>query len=212
MSIYESGLDRNPANHQPLTPLSFLKRAARVWPERTAVIHGDLPPQLRGALCTLARLASALTLLGVGRGDTVAVILPNIPAMLEAHYGVPMLGAVLNTINTRLDAATIAFQIDHGEAKVLIVDREFAALGQAALALATRKPILVECDDREFPMRPSRRRAPSPRMNTRRSSPWAIPPSTGSGRRTNGTRSRSTTPPARRATRRASSIRTAAPT
>ncbi len=154
MSIYESGLDRNPANHQPLTPLSFLKRAARVWPERTAVIHGDLRRSYAELYARSRRLASALTLLGVGRGDTVAVILPNIPAMLEAHYGVPMLGAVLNTINTRLDAATIAFQIDHGEAKVLIVDREFAALGQAALAMATRKPILVECDDREFPHAP----------------------------------------------------------
>jgi fatty-acyl-CoA synthase len=151
MSIYERGLDRNPANHQPLTPLSFLKRAARVWPERTAVIHGGLRRSYAELYARARRLASALSILGVGRGDTVAVILPNIPAMLEAHYGVPMLGAVLNTINTRLDAATIAFQIDHGEAKVLIVDREFAALGQAAIALSTNKPILVECDDREFP-------------------------------------------------------------
>ncbi len=151
MSIYEHGLDRNPANHQPLTPLSFLKRAARVWPERTAVIHGEMRRSYADLYARARRLASALAGLGIGRGDTVAVILPNIPAMLEAHYGVPMLGAVLNTINTRLDAATVAFQIDHGEAKVLIVDREFAALGQAALALAKNKPILVECDDREFP-------------------------------------------------------------
>ncbi len=100
MSIYERGLDRNPANHQPLTPLSFLKAPARVWPERTAVIHGALRRSYADLYARSRRLASALAMLGVGRGDTVAVILPNIPAMLEAHYGVPMLGAVLNTINT----------------------------------------------------------------------------------------------------------------
>ncbi len=129
MSIYERGLDRNPANHQPLTPLSFLKRAARVWPERTAVIHGNL----RRSYADLYAVAPAR--LGAdparrrpwGHGGGHFA---EHPAMLEAHYGVPMLGAVLNTINTRLDAATIAFQIDHGEAKVLIVDREFAALGR----------------------------------------------------------------------------------
>jgi len=147
MSIYANGLDRNPANHQPLTPLSFLKRAAKVWPQRTAIIHGDLRLSYAAFYARTRRLASALAARGIGQGDTVAAILPNTPAMLEAHYGVPMIGAVLNAINTRLDAATVAFQLDHGEAKLLIVDREFAGLAQAALRLSARKPALIEVDD-----------------------------------------------------------------
>jgi fatty-acyl-CoA synthase len=154
MSIYETGLDRNPANHQPLTPLSFLARAAKVWPERTAVIHGASRMDYRAFYARCRRLASALAARGIGKGDTVAVLFANTPAMLEAHYAVPMTGAVLNTMNTRLDAATIAFQLDHGEAKLFMVDREFAPLAQAALALAARRPMLVEHDDPEFPHPP----------------------------------------------------------
>jgi len=154
MSIYARGLDRNPANFQPLTPLSFLKRAARVWPGRTAIVHGALRVDYRQFYARSRRLASALAALGVAKGDTVAVLFANTPAMLEAHYGVPMLGAVLNTINTRLDAATVAFQLDHGEAKLLIVDREFAALAQAALRLSSRQPMLIEYDDVQFPHPP----------------------------------------------------------
>jgi fatty-acyl-CoA synthase len=151
MSIYERGLARNPANYQPLTPLSFLTRAAKVWPERIAVIHGGLRMDYATFHDRCRRLASALAAQGVGKGDTVAVLLANTPAMLEAHYAVPMLGAVLNTMNTRLDAATIAFQLEHGEAKLLIVDREFAALAQAALALSANRPPLIAHDDPEFP-------------------------------------------------------------
>ncbi|MGL4242963.1 MAG: AMP-binding protein, partial [Beijerinckiaceae bacterium] len=151
MSIYERGLDRNPANFQPLTPLSFLARAAKVWPDRTAIIHGASRVDYRTFYSRCRRLASALRARGIGKNDTVAVLFANTPAMLEAHYGVPMAGAVLTTLNTRLDAATIAFQIDHGEAKLLIVDREFAPLAQAALKLAANKPDLVEYDDPEFP-------------------------------------------------------------
>ncbi len=154
MSIYTTGLDRNPANFQPLTPLSFLQRAARVWPDHVAIIHGMMRVTYREFYTRSRRLASALQRRGIGKGDTVAVILANTPPMLEAHYGVPMLGAVLNAINTRLDAATIAFQIDHGEAHVLIVDREFAGVAQAALQLATRKPLLIEYADPEFPQNP----------------------------------------------------------
>src|SRR4051794_24951526 len=125
-SPYDTGLDRNPANFQPLTPLSFLERAASVFPELTAVIHGPLRRSYREFYARTRRLASALHKHGIGRGDTVSAVLANTPAMLECHYGVPMCAAVLNTINTRLDAAVIAFQFDHAETKVLITDREFS--------------------------------------------------------------------------------------
>ncbi len=144
---YDRDLDRNPANHQPLTPLGFLERAATVFPDHTAIIHGPLRYSYAGFYARARRLASALARLGVGRGDTVAVLLPNTPAMLECHYGVPMTGAVLNTLNTRLDAATIAFALDHGEAKVLITDCEFAALARAALEKAGNTPIVIDCLD-----------------------------------------------------------------
>src|SRR5262245_39411352 len=121
---YDTDLDRNPANFQPLTPLSFLERAAAVFPDRTAIIHGRLQRSYADFYARARRLASALAQRGIKRGDTVSVVLANAPAMLECHYGVPMTGAVLNTINTRLDAAIIAFQFDHAETKVLIVDRK----------------------------------------------------------------------------------------
>jgi fatty-acyl-CoA synthase len=149
MSIYEHGLDRREANHQPLTPLSFLSRAAKVWPDHPAVIHGRIRRSWREYEARCRRLASALSAHGIGKGDTVAALLPNVPAMLELHQAVPMLGAVLNTMNTRLDAATIAFQLDHGEAKVLVVDREFAALARAALALCRARPAVIDHLDSE---------------------------------------------------------------
>lgn len=148
--IYDKDLDRNPANHQPLTPLGFLERAARVFPDRTAIIHGSLRRTYKDFYARARRLASALEQLGVGVGDTVAVMLPNVPAMLEAHYGVPMCGAVLNSLNTRLDAAILAFTLDHGEAKVLITDREFSPVIKAALAIAKVKPLVIDYDDPEF--------------------------------------------------------------
>ncbi len=144
---YDQDLDRNPANHQPLTPLSFLERAATVFPDHVAIIHGTLRRDYREFYARTRRLASALAKAGIGRGDTVAAMLPNIPAMLEAHYAVPMTGGVLNTLNTRLDPAVIAFSLDHGEAKVLITDREFAPTIAKALELAKRKPIVIDVDD-----------------------------------------------------------------
>jgi fatty-acyl-CoA synthase len=149
-SPYDTDLDRNPANFQPLTPLTFLERAAQVFPDRTAIIHGALRRSYRDFHVRACRLASALAKLGIGRGDTVAVMLANTPAMLECHYGVPMTGAVLNTLNTRLDAAIIAFSLDHGEAKVLITDREFARIVKPALELAKVKPLVIDYDDPEF--------------------------------------------------------------
>jgi fatty-acyl-CoA synthase len=149
-TIYDFHLDRTPANYQPLTPLGFLERSARVFPDRVAIVHGGLRRTYGEFYDRARRLASALDKLGIGVGDTVAVMLPNVPAMLEAHYGVPMTGAVLNSLNTRLDAAILAFTIDHGEAKVLITDREFSPVMKAALAMAVRKPIVIDYDDPEF--------------------------------------------------------------
>src|SRR6185436_18423481 len=117
---YETGLDRVPANFQPLTPLSFLERAAQVFPRHTAIIDGGQRLDYATFYARSRRLASALSKLGIKRGDTVAVMLANTPPMLEAHYGIPMLGAVLNALNTRLDSAAIAFMLEHGGAKVLI--------------------------------------------------------------------------------------------
>src|SRR5271166_6134935 len=150
MTPYDTDLDRNPANFQPLTPLSLLERAAAVFPDRTAIIHGKLRRNYAEFYARARRLACALAQGGMRRGDTVSVLLANTPAMLECHYGVPMCGAVLNTINTRLDAATIAFQLDHAEAKVLIVDREFSKLAKDALALAKVKPLLIDYADAEY--------------------------------------------------------------
>jgi fatty-acyl-CoA synthase len=149
-SPYDAGLDKNPANHQPLTPLTLLERAAAVFPDHTAVIHGRLSRSYRDFYARSRRLASALAKAGVRRGDTVSVMLANTPAMLEAHYGVPMASAVLNTLNTRLDAAILAFTFDHAETKVLITDREFSKIIGQALALAKTKPIVVDYDDPEF--------------------------------------------------------------
>jgi fatty-acyl-CoA synthase len=148
---YDQALDKNPANYQPLTPLSMLERAARVYPEHTAVIHGKQRHSYRELYARSRQLASALACRYIGAGDTVSVILPNTPAMLEAHYGVPMTGGVLHSINTRLDAAVIAFQLDHADAKILIVDREFSAVAKEALSLAKVKPLLIDYNDTEFP-------------------------------------------------------------
>jgi fatty-acyl-CoA synthase len=147
---YDVGLDRNPANFQPLTPLSFLERAAAVFPDRIAVIHGAHKLTYRQFYGRAKRLASALTKHGIGRGDTVSAMLANTPPMLEAHYGVPMTGAVLNTLNTRLDAAILAFTLDHAETKVLITDREFSGTIGEALRLAKVKPLVIDYDDPAF--------------------------------------------------------------
>src|SRR6202166_3325011 len=147
---YDIDLDRNAANFQPLTPLTLLERAAAVFPAHTAIIHGALRRSYAEFYARSRRLASALAKRGIKRGDTVAAMLANTPAMLEAHYGVPMAGGVLNAINTRLDAAILAFTLDHAETKVLIVDREFSKVMKQALAHAKAKPLVIDYDDPEF--------------------------------------------------------------
>ncbi|MFN5882584.1 MAG: acyl-CoA synthetase [Burkholderiales bacterium] len=148
---YRQDLDRNPANHVPLTPISLLNWVGAAYPDQVAVIHGDLR-RTWGEVRTRARqLASSLTRLDIGSGDTVAVMLPNTPPMAEAHFGVPMSGAVLHCINTRLDAATVAFVLDHSDSKVLILDREFSLTVKAALAQlqaeGKRLPLIIDVDD-----------------------------------------------------------------
>ncbi|HUE47265.1 MAG TPA: AMP-binding protein, partial [Aestuariivirgaceae bacterium] len=149
-NAYGLDLDKNPANYQPLTPLTFLERAATVHPAHIAVIHGRLRHTYAELYARSRRLASALAARGIGKGDTVSAMLANTPPMIECHYGVPMTGAVLNTLNTRLDAASIAFALDHAETKILITDKEFSGTIKEALALARVKPLVVDYDDAEF--------------------------------------------------------------
>ncbi len=150
-SPYEHGLQRNAANYVPLTPLSFLERSAYVYPERSAVLHGARRYTWREVLERSRRLASALRQLGVQRKDTVAVVLNNTPEMYECHFGIPACGAVANTINTRLDAETIAFILNHGEARVLITDREYSRTVAKAIELAGRQDmIVIDVDDPEY--------------------------------------------------------------
>ena len=149
-SIYEGGLEKNAANYAPLTPLSFLERSAHVYPDRVSVIHGSARYTWKETYQRAKRLASALRRRGVGVGDTVAVMLPNIPAMVEAHFGIPMCGAVLNTLNTRLDGEAIAFMLEHGEAKLLITDKEFSGTIEAALGRLQRRIPVIDVEDAEF--------------------------------------------------------------
>ncbi len=149
-SAYSRDLDKVPANFAPLTPLTFLDRAAEAYPDRTAIIHGPYRWTYAQFQANTRRLGSALAARGIGKGDTVALLAPNTPPVLDCHYGVPMIGAVLNTINIRLDAKAVAFILDHGEAKILLVDREFAPLAAEALSLATVKPLVIDIDDPEY--------------------------------------------------------------
>ncbi|HMY06311.1 MAG TPA: acyl-CoA synthetase [Accumulibacter sp.] len=149
-NIYNQGLDKNTANYTPLTPLTFIARTAYIYPERTAVIHGQRRFTWLQTYTRVRRLASALADHGIGEGDTVAVMLNNTPEMIECHFGVPVLGAVLNTLNTRLDAETIAFMLEHGEAKVLITDREYSPTVKKALAGLQRPLIVIDVDDPEY--------------------------------------------------------------
>jgi len=144
---FVKGLDRNRANHAPLTPVSFLARSAQVYPDKVAVIHGERRITYRELEARARRFASMLRRQGVGRGDTVAIMAPNIPAMLEAHFAVPGVGAVLNALNYRLDAATIAFCLEHGEAKVLLTDREFSPVVGEALKRGRREMLVIDIDD-----------------------------------------------------------------
>ena len=147
---FNTDLDRTPANFQPLTPLTFLERAALVFPNHTAIIHGKLRRNYLDFYTRSKQLGSSLSKRGIGRGDTVSALLANTPAMLEAHYGVPMCGAVLHSINTRLDAAVIAFQLDHAGSKIIIVDSELMPVLQDALTLTTVKPEIIQYDDPEY--------------------------------------------------------------
>ena len=144
---YDVGLDKNPANYASLTPIDFIAWSARVCPNRVAVIHGERRFSWAETYARSRRLASALAGIGITIGDTVAALLSNTPEHYEAHFGVPMTGAVLNALNTRLDARAIAFMLEHGEAKVLLVDREFSALATAALGMIERAPLVIGVDD-----------------------------------------------------------------
>src|SRR3954469_9001881 len=149
-TIFDHNLDKNPANYAPLTPLSFLERAAYVYPQRTSLIHRDERYTWGQTYARCRRLASALAKRGIGVGHTVAAMLPNTPPMYECHFGVALSGAVLNTLNTRLDAQAIAFMLEHGEAKLLITDREFSTTIEAALKLVKRRITIVDADDAQF--------------------------------------------------------------
>ena len=148
---YDTDLDRNPANHVPLTPMSFLGRAAMVHPDRIAVAYGDVKQSWRETAQRCRRLASALSRRGIGRNDTVAVMAPNIPEAFEATFGVPMTGGVLCALNIRLDAATIAFQLKHSDTRILLADREFTPVLRAALAQMDAPPLVVDIVDPAFP-------------------------------------------------------------
>ncbi|WP_103173655.1 acyl-CoA synthetase [Paracoccus sp. SY] len=152
MNKYDEGLERRQANYQPMTPVSYLQRAAVTYPNHPAVIHGRQRHSYARLWADCCRLASGLSQRGIGRGDTVSVMLSNTPPMIHAHFGVPMAGgAVLHSLNTRLDPAAIAFQLDHSESCVLIVDREFSGVAAQALALAKVRPLVVDFDDTEYP-------------------------------------------------------------
>jgi len=146
-TIYDQDLDKNPANYTPLSPISFLTRAARAYPHKVAVIHGDRRITYTDLLARSRRFASVLAAHGIGRGDTVSVFAPNIPALLEAHYAVPMTGGVICAINTRLDAPAVAFILEHSETKIFLVDRELAPIAKAALATMEHKPLVIGIDD-----------------------------------------------------------------
>ncbi|MBT4625858.1 MAG: AMP-binding protein, partial [Rhodospirillales bacterium] len=147
---YEQHLDKNDANFTALTPLTLIRRSARVYPDQLAQVHGDVRYTWSETYDRCRRLASALSMRGIGLGDTVAVMAPNVPAIFEAHFGVPMTGAVLNALNIRLDAEALAFILDHGEAKVLITDREFSGVIRDALAIAAVSPLVIDIDDPAF--------------------------------------------------------------
>ena len=140
-------LAKGPANYTPLSPMSFLRRSAQVYPDKTAIIHGNRRESYADFFARSRRLASALAGQGIGKGDTVAVMAPNIPEMLECHFGIPVLGAILNAINIRLDAATVAFILEHGGAKVFIADRQYAPIVRDALEQMANPPIVIDIND-----------------------------------------------------------------
>lgn len=146
-NLFEADLDKNGANHEVMTPVHYLKHTATIYPKKPAVIHGETRYDYATLLRRCRQLASALADLGMGQGSTVSIIAPNIPAHLEVHFAVPMLGAVLNSINIRLEVQTIAYILDHGECDVLLVDAQFAEVAQQAIAASSRTPIVIDLDD-----------------------------------------------------------------
>ncbi|MGD8477914.1 MAG: AMP-binding protein, partial [Burkholderiales bacterium] len=149
--MFNTGLDRNPGNFSALSPLSFIAWAADVYPDQPAIAYANDETTWSQTYARCRRLASALTQLGIGSGDTVAVMAPNIPPMFEAHYGIPMTGAVINALNTRLDSHSIAFMLEHGEARVLLTDTEYSATISAALKLLKNPPVVIDIEDPNAP-------------------------------------------------------------
>ena len=149
-NIFERGLDKNAANYTPLSPLTFLERAASVYPERIAVVHGEVRITWAQTYARCRQLASALRKRGIQPGDTVATMLPNVPAMYEAHFGIPMAGIILHALNYRLDAEILAFMLQHGEAKAILVDAEYAGLIKDALSRWDNELLVIDVDDAMF--------------------------------------------------------------
>ncbi|MDR5867511.1 acyl-CoA synthetase [Halomonas koreensis] len=149
-SIFDQGLPPTPANHVALSPLTFIERTAAIYPDYPAVVHGEIRRDWATTWDRCRRLASALERRGVRPGETVAAMLPNVPAMFEAHFGVPLMGGVLNTLNVRLDAAAIAYMLEHGEAKAILVDPEFSEVIEEAVAGLADKPLVIDVDDPEY--------------------------------------------------------------
>ena len=150
MNIYEQDLDINAANFAPLSPISMMRRAASIYPDKPAVVYGDRRVSWGEVYRRCASVSAGLTRRGIGRGDTVAVLSANLPEMFEAHFAIPMSGAVLNAINMRLDAPSVAFILEHGEAKLLLVDKEFGPLAEQALALMSLPPPVIHIDDASY--------------------------------------------------------------
>ena len=150
MSIYEQGLTQNTVNHVAMSPLSFIERTAAIYPNYPAVVHGSTRRTWEQTYTRCRKLASALAGRGIGKDDTVAVMLPNIPEMLELHFAIPMIGAVINTLNVRLDAEAISFMLQHGEAKVLIADREFCDVALTACRMLENPPLIIDVNDPEY--------------------------------------------------------------
>lgn len=149
-SAYDQGMPRTPANHVALSPLTFIERSADVYPDFPAVVYGDIRRDWATTWRRCRQLASALERRGLGKGDTVAVMLPNVPAMFEAHFGVPLAGCVLNTLNIRLDATAIAYMLEHGEARAILVDPEFAEVVREAVSQLANPPLIIDVADQQF--------------------------------------------------------------
>jgi len=147
---YETDLEKNAANYVPLTPLAFMERAAGIYPDQMAVVYGPVRRNWAETYARCRRLASALSKRGIGIGDTVAIMATNTPELFEAHFGIPMAGGILNAINTRLDAASVKFILEHAEAKIIITDREFSKMVAPAVAAMEEKPLVIDIDDPQY--------------------------------------------------------------